>query len=52
MRNEDLFPNAPGVQPLGRYQVVQGTDTDTQHPGSGFAVIQEPGFHRANLVLS
>lgn len=47
VRHQNLAAYSPCVQPLGRNDVVKGPDGDAQHPGSGFSVIQEPGFHES-----
>jgi hypothetical protein len=45
MSHEDLFTDAPCVQPLGRDDVVKGPNGDGELTGCFLAVIQETGFH-------
>jgi hypothetical protein len=40
MGNEHLLTNAARLQLATRYQVVKGTDRDTQHLRGGFSIIQ------------
>jgi hypothetical protein len=51
MGNQCFRPNTPEMNLATREQISQTAEAYAQHFRGGFSVVQEPGFHGANLCF-